>query len=290
VAGVGGGSVEAGEGADAFALLVCPVCGAELGRQAGRGTLRCGRGHAFDVARQGYVNLLPGDAKAGTADTAEMVRARAEFLAAGHYAPLAHAIADLAAEHVPPAGSVLDAGAGTGYYLAAVLEACPGAAGLALDVSKYALRRAGRAHERMRAAVWDVWRPLPVRGAAVDVVLNVFAPRNAPEFRRVLRPGGTLLVVTPGADHLAQLRSARAGMVGIDAAKAERLAETLTDSGLFTLSSTARLSFTVTLTPAEAADAIGMGPSARHTDPAALGLAGPIDVTASFVLSGYRPA
>ena len=274
-----------------FALLVCPLCGDDLAMR--ERALRCGGGHSFDLARQGYVNLLPGDARPGTADSAQMVEARTAFLTAGHYAPLADAIATAAAEAVPadrPA-TVLDAGAGTGYYLAAVLDALPQAAGLALDVSKFALRRAARAHPRAAAAVWDVWRPLPVRSGAVDLLLNVFAPRNPAEFHRVLRDDGTLLVVTPQADHLAQLREARSGMLEVDGGKAERLAGALTDSGLFRAAGTVPLSYPLALGPEQAADAVGMGPSARHADrlAGAAPLTGTLEVTAAFLLSAYRP-
>lgn len=267
---------------DAFDLLVCPLCADPL-TPDGR-AVRCAGGHAFDLAKQGYVNLLPGDARPGTADTARMVAARADFLAAGHYAPLASAVADAVPDGT---ARVLDAGAGTGYYLAAVLDAVPGAVGLALDLSKFALRRAARAHGRARAAVWDVWRPLPVASGAVDVVVNVFAPRNAAEFHRVLRGDGTLLVVTPEPDHLAELRAAHPGMLDVDAAKADRLAESLTGTGLFRRTSTLPLSYPLTLTPAEAAQAVAMGPSAHHTAPA---FPHPLTVTASFRVSAYRRA
>jgi 23S rRNA (guanine745-N1)-methyltransferase len=278
----------------AFDLLACPLCGEPL--TAGGAALRCPAGHAFDIARQGYVNLLPGDARPGTADTAEMVRARADFLAAGHYAPLAEAVAQAAAGATArPAGAaaVLDAGAGTGYYLAAVLQALPHAAGLARDISKFALRRAARAHRRAGAAVWDLWRPLPVRPGAVDVVLNVFAPRNPAEFHRVLRAGGTLLVVTPEPDHLAELRAVREGMLEVDADKAERLAASLTGSGLFLPHGSVTLSYPLDLSPAHAADAVAMGPSAHHTGPAADAsgeVTGALSVTASFRVSTYRRA
>jgi 23S rRNA (guanine745-N1)-methyltransferase len=263
-----------------FTLLACPLCGQNLTPH--EGTLRCPEAHTYDVARQGYVNLLSGGAQTGTADTAEMVRARADFLAAGHYAPLAEAIARTAARLSPKA--ILDAGTGTGYYLAAVLDALPTAIGLGLDLSKYALRRAARAHERAAAAVWDVWQPLPVRSAAVDLVLNVFAPRNAPEFARVLRPDGALLVVTPTPAHLCELR-AKAGTLEVDAAKEERLDRTL--SGHFEPAHTELLEYPLTLSAAEATDAVAMGPSAHHAPRA---LEGDQQVTASFRLSLYRPA
>src|SRR5690349_12855486 len=118
--------------ADVVDLLRCPVCGDGLA--CGERSVRCPAGHVFDVARQGYAGLLTGGAHAGTADTAAMVAARAEFLGGGHFAPLAELIADRAAERAPGGGCVLDAGAGTGYYLSAVLDRLPGTPGVALDV------------------------------------------------------------------------------------------------------------------------------------------------------------
>ena len=117
-------------------------------------TLRCAGGHSFDIARQGYVNLLPGGHRPGTGDTASMVRARDTFLEAGHFAGLRHATVETAARalrrsaqrrRTRPSGCIIDVGAGTGYYLAGVLDRLPAAVGLALDISKFALRRAARA-------------------------------------------------------------------------------------------------------------------------------------------------
>jgi 23S rRNA (guanine745-N1)-methyltransferase len=269
--------------------------------------LRCGNGHSFDIARYGYVNLMTGHARPGTADTAEMVTARQAFLAAGHYAPLADAVAGLAAAAVPSAGPsagagaggpyVLDAGAGTGYYLAAVLDrlrALPGygeTAGLALDVSVRALRWAARAHPAAGAVGWDVWKPFPVRDGVASVVLNVFAPRNGPEFRRVLRPDGALIVVTPGPGHLAELVR-DAGLLTVDERKDERLSAAL--GAHFSLASRRDVPIALGLTRTGAAMLAGMGPSARHTGPDEIagrlaGLAEPVSVTAAFRISLYRP-
>jgi 23S rRNA (guanine745-N1)-methyltransferase len=252
-------------------VLLCPVCRQGLTRAVG--TLRCANGHTFDIARQGYVNLLG----AATGDTAAMVADRAAFLAAGHYAPLATAVAEMAASAA--GGLVVDAGAGTGYYLGAVLGRRASSYGLALDVSAAALRKAARAHERVGAVVWDVWRPWPVRDRVAAVVLNVFAPRNGPEFHRVLRPDGTLIVVTPTAAHLAEL----AGRLTVDPRKAERLAATLTG---FELVNSRSLRYRMALHEDDARRVLGMGPAAFHDRPVepAAGT-----VTASFLVSAYRP-
>jgi 23S rRNA (guanine745-N1)-methyltransferase len=269
-------------------FLACPVCGGEL--WSSDRALRCARRHTFDRARQGYVNLLPGDGATGSADTAGMVRARAEFLLAGHYRPLAALLATRAAQACG-GGLVVDAGAGTGYYLAAVLDRLPDAVGLAVDVSKFALRRAAAAHARAGAIAWDIWRPLPIRPHTAALVLNVFAPRNGAQFRHVLRDDGTLLVVTPTRGHLATLTRAL-GLLSVDAQKDARLARSL--SPHFELTRREEHSFTLQLSRAHAELLARMGPSAHHLPPAGIsrrvaGLGEPIAVTASIALRTYLP-
>src|SRR3984957_9002225 len=144
---------------DVAGFLACPQCGAGLTR-AGAAP-RCPAGHAFDIARQGYVSLLPPGERAPAGDSAPMVAARVDFLASGHYASLARELAAAARVAITETGApgcVLDIGAGPGYYLAAVLDGLPDRAGLALDASKFALRRAARAHPRIGAAAADAWR------------------------------------------------------------------------------------------------------------------------------------
>ncbi len=271
--------------ADVLPCLRCPIRGDDL-TQAGN-TVRCAAGHSYDLARQGYLNLL-GPASAN-ADGAEMVGARAEFLAAGHYAPLADRIAALAAETTPAEGIALDAGAGVGHYLAPVLTALDPRPGLALDLSAIALRRAARAHPRIGAVVWDVWRPWPVREGCAGLVLNVFAPRNGAEFRRVLRADGALLVVTPGPEHLAELGE-RFGMLTVDPNKDQRLAASLEDH--FGLAARESLTVPLRLTARDTANLVRMGPSAHHLTEdrqrALDAIIEPVEATASFTLSIYR--
>lgn len=276
--------------------LRCPVCGEPLA-EATAGTaraLRCPRRHSFDIARQGYVNLLAGRAP-HAGDSAEMVAARADFLAAGHYDSIAAALAAAAIPYADRAGRpyplVVDAGAGTGRYLAAVLAALPDAVGLALDVSKPALRRAARAHPRAAAALADTWQRLPLADASTTVLLNVFAPRNGAEFHRVLDPAGALLVVTPAEDHLVELVDPL-DLLRVDPAKADRVAGSL--GGHFTEEPATVHRARLALTRTEVATLVGMGPSAWHTDPTRLAeriaaLPEPVDVTLAFRLGVHRP-
>lgn len=253
--------------ADAVDLLICPHCGADWDPDAsGPRVLVCAEGHRYDAARQGYVNLLTGRGSRSTPDTADMVAARERFLAAGHYAPIAEALAE-ACSGLPEDAAILDAGAGTGYYLAAVLDrlAAGGrrrARAIALDLAPHALRRAARL-DGVTALVWDLWRPLPVAAGVVDAVLDVFAPRNLAEFARITRPGGLLLAVTPLPEHLAELR-VRLPLLGVPEGKAEALEGSAAEH--YELQSRAQLRVPLLLDPAAAADLAQMGPAGHHTD------------------------
>lgn len=245
-------------------LLACPHCRGPLEPVSEGRTVRCPRGHAFDLARQGYLNLQPGPAPRN-ADTAAMVAARDRFLAAGHYRPLAEQLLALVADALPepvrtPA-RLLEVGAGTGYYLSTLLDGLPASRGVALDVSVAAARRAARGADRLGSVVADVWRALPLADAAVDVVLDVFAPRHPAEFRRVLRPDGILVTATPAPDHLVELREPL-GLLDLQPDKHEQLRATLTAPFADGLSRTVR--YPVTLDETALHDLVAMGPNAFH--------------------------
>lgn len=241
------------------------------------------------------MNLLVGRAPPGNADTAQMVASRQRFLCAGHYAPLAELLASRAREALSPALAgrcILEVGAGTGYYLARVLDACGELPGIALDISKFAARRAARAHPRIAAVVADGEGPMPLATGSAAVALSVFAPRNALELYRLLSPSGTLLVATPSPRHLQELIEPL-GLLHVDQRKDERLRARL--SPLFERFADEPLELRLVLSRAEAADLAAMGPSAFHlprpeleAKVARLGEATP--VTASFSVSRYRPS
>lgn len=186
-----------------MSLFRCPLCRAPLDTESRR--WHCPDGHSFDVAREGYVNLLPVQHKHSRApgDEPGMVRARHDFLAAGHYAPLRDAvIAGLQAIHPEV---VLDLGCGEGYYTAAMSTV--GSRVVGVDIAKPAIRLAARSTP---GVTWLVasGAQLPLADQSVDVVCNLFTQLHHDELRRVLRPAGQVLVVTPTADHLLSLREA----------------------------------------------------------------------------------
>lgn len=271
------------------ALLACPSCG--LGLVHGERGLACAAGHSFNVAREGYASLLTGATPPGTGDSKAMVADRLRFQQAGHYDAIGDALGEALAGGGAPDPVVVDVGGGTGHYLARVLDALPRAVGLTADVSKWAARRAARVHERAGAVTADAWRGLPLRADSADALLNVFAPRGAAEFHRVLRGDGLLLVVVPAADHLAELR-APLGLLEVDPRKDERLAQAL--HGHFAPAGVRDLRLPMELAHQDVATVVGMGPSARHIGAAALAervaaLPEPCAVTASVRLHTYRP-
>lgn len=265
--------------------LRCPVCAESLA-DSGSG-LCCARGHGFDLARGGHVSLLAGRG-APSGDDDAMARARDRFLATGAYAPLREAlIATALADDAPDPRRVLDIGCGSGWYLAGLLDRVPGAHGLGIDTSSRSLRFAARAHPRAAAVAADVFAPLPLATGSTDLVLDVFSPRNPPEFARVLRPGGRLLVSRPAPDHLAELRREVPGMVGIDPRKEERLREALDPH--FRRREERTVRFPAELDAAAAADLVGMTPSARHVAGETATVPDGLRVTVAVVLGVYEP-
>ena len=193
-----------------MSLFLCPICGAPLIREAG--SYRCRVGHSYDIAREGYVHLLPANQKHSQqpGDDREMVAARSRFLEGGWYGHLRDALCRLAADLTGGRPVFLDAGCGEGYYTAAVVHAMkeagktPASAGV--DLSKFALKKAARRCKEAEFAVASVYH-LPVSDQSVDLLLDCFAPLAAEEYRRVLKPGGIFLYVVPAPEHLMEMKS-----------------------------------------------------------------------------------
>lgn len=195
-----------------------------------------------------------------------MVSARLRILGAdGPFARLRTALADTVAAATSRTDSasplILDVGSGTGQYAATALDQVPMALSIGIDLSKSCARETARAHERLAAIVADAWQRLPVGDAVVDAVTSVFAPRNVPEFARVLRPGGHLIVAAPEPGHLGQLIEPM-GMLRVGEDKYEALVTATADA--FRVQDSVVVEYPVKASAQTVADLTGMGPSAFH--------------------------
>jgi 23S rRNA (guanine745-N1)-methyltransferase len=191
-------------------LFACPVCGAPLRRE--ENACRCQNGHSYDVAKEGYVYLLPPNKKhsADPGDSREMVAARRRFLEAGYYRIFSDRLNGLVRDHVTAERPVLlDAGCGEGYYAgrlrAFLLENGVRPEQYGFDISKSAVRAAAKKYRDISFAVASMFGIPAVSGAA-DIVTDVFAPIVPGELLRVLRPGGVLILAVPSERHLYGLK------------------------------------------------------------------------------------
>lgn len=226
-------------------------------------------GHSYDVAKQGYVTLAAGAGLKHKGDDMDMVNAREAYLAMGHFAPFVETVTGAVQDALDSASlaeskpaSLLEVGAGTGYYLAHTLDSIAEARGVGLDISPHAAKHLAKCHPRVGAVVADVWERLPIRDESVDAISVVFAPRNPAEFQRVLAPGGQVIVLTPGAGHLDELREPL-GILGVEEGKVERMYEQA-EGFLEQVADPVDISFPIELDKASVAAQVGMSPSARH--------------------------
>lgn len=185
-------------------IFACPVCGHRL-KQTGQQYV-CDQGHSFDIARQGYVNLLlahqRGSSQAG--DNREMMHHRHHILEQGYYQPLAHSVS----EQIPgdSAATVLDLGCGEGYYGRYLQAQHPALHSYGIDISKAAIKLAARQADTITYAVANTYH-LPIADHVIDYALVIFAPFDEAAIYRALQAEGQLIIVTPAHGHLATLRA-----------------------------------------------------------------------------------
>lgn len=269
--------------------LACPVCGEALADRGERAA--CPNGHSFDYARSGYLNLTSGGgARRRIGDSPEMVRARARFLGGGFLDPVADAVAAAAEAGGEAGGAVAEIGSGTGHYLDRAhrrLAAASGAprCGFGIDLSVAASSHAARAHPALCFAVADVERGVPLLDRSVAVLLSVFSPRPAAECARVTGPGAVLVAAFATERHLAGLRRSH-NLLSVHPGKLEDLSERL--GPWFSLADANTVEYEVALRPEEAADAIAMGPSARHRDPGATPGGEPLAERVSVTVASFE--
>jgi 23S rRNA (guanine745-N1)-methyltransferase len=239
-------------------LLICPVrgCGEPLTRTPRTPRAwACRRGHAFDLARSGYVNLLqPQDRRsAQPGDPPEAVAARRRLLDAGYGEPLLAALrAEIAGLGLPADAAILDVGCGEGYYLGGI-TAGSGFAAHGVDLSAAAIDLAARRYPDATWTVANADRSLPYAAGGFDLVLSIDARLNPAEMRRVLKPGGRLLVAVPGSDDLGELRAA---VLGEEVAKDRLESAAARLAADFDLETRRTVRATARLPPAALADAL----------------------------------
>ena len=183
--------------------LICPICEHRLTRQTG--SYACPENHSFDIARQGYVNLLTVQQRhsAHPGDTREQVLSRREFLEGGFYAPIAEALIAAAKEY-DASGPVLDVGCGEGYYCTRLAGAM-GAELTGLDVSKEAVRCAAGKYKNAQWLCATAAR-MPVADGSAGLLTSLFAITLPEEFHRVLKENGLFFQVLAAQDHLLELK------------------------------------------------------------------------------------
>ncbi|MGI2169348.1 23S rRNA (guanine(745)-N(1))-methyltransferase [Shewanella sp. MF05960] len=184
---------------------ICPICSAPL--ILGDKSWACSQRHQFDCAKEGYVNLLPVQKKKtkDPGDNKEMMIARREFLDKGFYQPLSDKVNQLAAQYHPNAETLLDIGCGEGYYshrlFAAMQQASINHCKLyGLDISKSAIRSAAKRYSDLHFCVASVFE-MPFADDSVDLAIRIYAPSKVEELQRVMKPGSTLITVSPGPMH-----------------------------------------------------------------------------------------
>jgi 23S rRNA (guanine745-N1)-methyltransferase len=186
-------------------MYLCPLCQSPLIQEAQQ--YRCAQRHSFDLAREGYVNLLPVQQKKSKdpGDNQLMMQARRQFLQAGWYQPVVHSL--IGQLQKLQLNTLLDLGCGEGYYSGQLQQAMPELALDGVDISKAAIKAAAKQYPGIRFVVASSYQ-LPFAAGSFDAILRIYAPSLDSELCRVLSAGGYLLSVSPAPEHLHQIKAA----------------------------------------------------------------------------------
>jgi len=192
--------------------FICPICQASLKQHQPSKGYYCKNKHHFDIAKEGYLNLLPAQHKKSKnpGDSRAMMRSRRHFLEAGFYLPMAKAIATLIDQYRTENSimHILDMGCGEGYYSRQIEAHCHQRDILdchGIDIAKNAILAAAKKQPNAHFVVASSKR-MPYADNYFDLLLRVYAPSNNTEIKRLLKTNGHLLLVTPGPRHLWQLK------------------------------------------------------------------------------------
>lgn len=277
--------------------LACPID--KLALVKNEGCYQCANGHTFDIAKQGYVNLLPVQHKKSKdpGDSKAMVLARTRFLDNGFYKPIVEKLAKLVFENLGEnKNCVFDAGCGEGYYLQQLIQAAENfeceknISFVAMDISKPAILAASK---RCKQASWVVGtnsQP-PFAEQSIDLIFSVFGFHSFDGFKSVLKPNGKLILVEPGEKHLQELRD----IIYAEASAPKKTSPSATDSE-YTLIEKQSLSFEVNLNGKQnIQDLLSMTPHlfrASHEGKVSIENMESLKLTADIIFSvfEYKPA
>lgn len=243
----------------------CPICQTPL--TLSQRTWSCVNQHSFDMAKEGYVNLMPVQHKHSKepGDSPSMMQARRTFLDAGFYQPLKDAVDALFDTHLPrDASALLDIGCGEGYYTAGIATALQSSRSAltvyGLDIAKGAIRSAAKRYKNVHFCVASSYR-LPFSDQTLNGILRIYAPCDASELTRVLQDDGIVITVTPAPHHLQQLKALIYPQVKLHDETIEPIA------GL-TLIAQQRLSYSMTLAADQRLNLLKMTPFAWRANDA----------------------
>ena len=268
-------------------VLRCPHCAALI--KIDVGVAKCDAGHSFDIARQGYVNFLMKQTFIKNADTPAMIEARQKMHARPFFQNLAQQIAKVSERLCQDVSLpvIIEPGGGTGFYAQVATEVLRSAVAVSFDISVHAAKVCARQSNRIAAVVADVWQPWPIGEKSADIVLSVFSPRNFAETKRVLKSGGTLIVVAPEHHHLVELRN-RFNALNIRHDKSETISALL---GNFTKIEQFVHQSTELLDGQAMYETLLSGPNGHHLQPndmEAILESKPLDVTHSVSISIWK--
>lgn len=187
--------------------FICPLCQQTFTQV--NNTQVCENNHHFDIAKEGYLNLLPVQSKSSKnpGDNQEMMMARRAFLNTSGYLPLAEKVAEISAHYLAetPQANVLDLGCGEGYYTQIISEKLTHHHICGLDISKVAIRYAAKRYPKIHFCVASAYQ-VPLKDESIDLMVRIYAPSKAEELKRLIKNNGYLITVTPAPRHLYQLR------------------------------------------------------------------------------------
>lgn len=177
-------------------MITCPKCSQKLVKE--NNSYICVNHHCYDIARQGYVNLLLGK-QASSGDNPAMVEARSRFLRKDYYVKLKNRLVEFCDE----SHSLVDLACGEGYYTKAMAEKVENSVGI--DMSKAALKHAARLDKNTKYILASIFH-CPIENECADCITNIFAPAPVDEVVRILKPIGRYIRVIPAKDHLWELK------------------------------------------------------------------------------------